>query len=253
MGKLKQHKKNGFTIIDNTIIRNKDISLKAKGMMLVLSSLPNGWNFTENGLTSILKESRDSVRTTLKELEKHGYLHRERVRDENGKYGGTDYHLYQQPILEQPIYEKPMYDNPTLDKNTQLNKEVLNKDKSNKEVLNKDLISIDETEKQILRVCELVIEHLNHTLGTNSFRYKAKKNQTPIRARLNDGFKLDDFIRVINYKHWEWQDTDYAKFLRPETLFGNKFDGYLSASFTAEDRERKKQEKFKKSLEFLDL
>lgn len=77
-----------------------------------------------------------------------------------------------------------------------------------------------------------VISYLNEKAGT---RYKAtsEKTKTAIRARAADGFTLDDFKTVIDKKCAEWIGTEWEKFLRPETLFGTKFEGYLNAKVTA--------------------
>lgn len=73
-----------------------------------------------------------------------------------------------------------------------------------------------------------IIEHLNIRAGTN-YKASSKKTQSCIHARLADGFTLDDFLIVIDKKSAEWIGTEYEKFLRPETLFGTKFEGYLNA------------------------
>lgn len=73
----------------------------------------------------------------------------------------------------------------------------------------------------------LVISHLNEVAGT-SFRANSDKALKHIGARLNDGFSADDMISVIDRKCSQWLGTDMAKFLRPETLFGPKFEGYLN-------------------------
>jgi uncharacterized phage protein (TIGR02220 family) len=72
-----------------------------------------------------------------------------------------------------------------------------------------------------------VIEYLNQKAGTN-YRHTTKKNQELIRARLNEKFTFDDFKTVIDKKVGEWKGTEMEKFLRPETLFGTKFEGYLN-------------------------
>ena len=68
---------------------------------------------------------------------------------------------------------------------------------------------------------------LNETTGSN-YKATSKKTQSLIRARLLDGFTVDDFKAVITKKAKEWQNTDMAQYLRPETLFGTKFEGYLN-------------------------
>ena len=76
---------------------------------------------------------------------------------------------------------------------------------------------------------ERVIDKLNDLAGTN-FRSSSSSTKTKIQARLNEGYALDDFIVVIENKVADWKGTDMAKYLRPETLFGNKFEGYLNQS-----------------------
>ncbi|MBM6159236.1 phage protein [Staphylococcus epidermidis] len=72
-----------------------------------------------------------------------------------------------------------------------------------------------------------VIDYLNQRTGKN-YKSTTKKNQTVIRARSDEGFSLDDFKRVIDNKVAEWKGTKMEKYLRPETLFGTKFEGYLN-------------------------
>lgn len=72
-----------------------------------------------------------------------------------------------------------------------------------------------------------VIDYLNQKNGT-SYRASSKKNKSLINARFSEGYSVDDFKKVIDIKSNDWIGTDMAKFFRPETLFGNKFDGYLN-------------------------
>lgn len=80
-----------------------------------------------------------------------------------------------------------------------------------------------------------IIEYLN--IKSNShYKYSTDKTQTLIKARIKDGFTLDDFKIVIDKKCEEWLGTDFEKFLRPETLFSNKFEGYLNQKITAKKK-----------------
>lgn len=85
-----------------------------------------------------------------------------------------------------------------------------------------------------------VINYLNQQTGKH-YKSTTKKNQTVIRARTDEGFTLDDFKKVIDNKVSEWKGTDMEKYLRPETLFGTKFEGYLNQQPNAVDEEWKKQ------------
>lgn len=85
----------------------------------------------------------------------------------------------------------------------------------------------DEDADAIRDSINAVVGYLNQRVGTR-FKANSKQTVTKIRARLNEGYTLDDFKRVIDTKANEWLDTDYEKYLRPETLFGNKFESYLN-------------------------
>lgn len=76
--------------------------------------------------------------------------------------------------------------------------------------------------------CNAVIAYLNEKAGT-AYRSKTKKTRDLIKARFNEGFTVEDFKTVIDKKCAEWLGTEYEKYLRPETLFGTKFEGYLNA------------------------
>ena len=72
-----------------------------------------------------------------------------------------------------------------------------------------------------------IIDYLNNKLGTH-YKDETKKTRDLIKARFNDGFNLEDFIIVIDKKYEDWKNSEQAKYLRPETLFGNRFESYLN-------------------------
>lgn len=85
----------------------------------------------------------------------------------------------------------------------------------------------DSDESDDAKIYESIVDYLNQRAGTN-YRATTKKTKDCIRARLNEGFTLDDFKTVIDKKAEEWIGTEYEKFIRPETLFGTKFESYLN-------------------------
>lgn len=96
-------------------------------------------------------------------------------------------------------------------------------------------IELDIEKELELNIYSPVVEYLN--LKTNSkYKSSSSKTRTLIKARVNEGFTLEDFKKVIDIKTKEWLGTDMAKYLRPETLFGPKFEGYLNQKETAEDK-----------------
>ncbi len=123
MAKVTVCKQSDFTVLDNGIFRDKNLSLKAKGLLATMLSLPKEWNYTIEGLTTILKDGKDSIRSALNELENNGYLVRKRIRNEKGQLAETEYIVYEKTnknteSLEnrqvQPKSENPTLDNPTL-------------------------------------------------------------------------------------------------------------------------------------------
>ena len=139
----------GYTVMSNHHLRNKELSLKAKGLLSQMLSLPEDWDYTLAGLSYINRESIDAIRTAVWELEKAGYITRRQGRDEKGKMTAIEYTIYEQPqppalenpTADKPILENPIPDNPTLENPTQLNKELLKTNLPKKEKLNTDISS----------------------------------------------------------------------------------------------------------------
>lgn len=87
-----------YVVMNNKFLRNKEMSLKAKGLLALCLSLPDDWNYSLNGLCAIVKESQTAVRSTLKELEKFGHLTRSRQQDKKGQFV-YEYVLYESPHI----------------------------------------------------------------------------------------------------------------------------------------------------------
>ena len=120
MSVFRVEKNKGYTVMSNHHLRNHALSLKAKGLLSQMLSLPDDWDYTLQGLAQINKESIDAIREAVRELERAGYIKRSRERDERGCLRGTVYTIYEQPHAEptpeEPTQEKPALDNPTLEK-----------------------------------------------------------------------------------------------------------------------------------------
>ena len=152
MAVFRVERNTGYTVMSNHHLRNKELSLKAKGLLSQMLSLPEDWDYTLSGLSYINRESIDAIRTAVWELEKAGYITRRQGRDEKGKMTAIEYTIYEQPqppeldcpVLENPtadnpILENPTTDNPTSENPTQLNKDISRTDLSKKEKSNTDL------------------------------------------------------------------------------------------------------------------
>ena len=108
MSIMRVHKTGNFTVMSNYHFKEKKMSLKAKGLLSLMLSLPDDWNYSVSGLVTLSKDGKDSVMTALAELEKFGYLTRERVVNDKGQFDGIEYNIYEQPQKEIPSAEKPI-------------------------------------------------------------------------------------------------------------------------------------------------
>ena len=142
MAVFRVERTHNYTVMSNHHLRDKGLSLKAKGLLSQMLSLPEDWDYTLAGLAKINAEGRDAIRAAVQELERAGYIRRSRVRDDKGCLRGTEYVIYErpqqpggdapespaaesffssQPALEEPVEGAPALENPTLENTTQLN------------------------------------------------------------------------------------------------------------------------------------
>jgi uncharacterized phage protein (TIGR02220 family) len=200
-----------FVIIDKTALQDNRLSWKAKGLLAYLLSLPDDWKVYVKELSKHATDGRDATNTAIKELIKVGYITRERVRGEDGQFTGWDYTVTENGFS---VNGKP---------------ENGKSNTTNNNLTNKDLISIVGQDPTSPIPFSEIINYLNEKIGTN-YKASTKATKTKINARWQEGFKLDDFKRVIDCKAAAWQyDTKMNQYLRPETLFGTKFESYLNA------------------------
>ena len=154
MAVFRVEKTKDFTVMSNHHLRNVALSLKAKGLLSLMLSLPENWDYTTKGLARICKDGVDSISAALKELEKHGYLTRQRIRDRHGRLGDIEYTIHEQPVQalsnkevslspkrENPRQVNPVQVNPELVKPEQENPVQLNIQETNTEKSNIDLVN----------------------------------------------------------------------------------------------------------------
>ena len=135
MAVFRIEKTRDYTVMSNYHLRDMSLSLKAKGLLSLMLSLPENWDYTMKGLARICKDGIDSISGGIRELEAHGYLIRARVRGANGQLGSIEYTILEQPktpspTQENPIRENPIQANPMLDAPIQENPAQLNKEES---------------------------------------------------------------------------------------------------------------------------
>ena len=99
MAVFRVEKTKDFTVMSNHHLRNVSLSLKAKGLLSLMLSLPDNWDYTTKGLAHICKDGVDSISSAIKELEKQGYLTRQRLRDAHGRLGDIEYVIHEKPVL----------------------------------------------------------------------------------------------------------------------------------------------------------
>ena len=145
MAVFRVEKTKDYTVMANHHLKNKDLSLKANGLLSQMLSLPDDWDYTLKGLSTINKESVDAIREAVKELERAGYIERSRSRNHKGHLKGTDYTIFEKPQLEpirgnptldKPLQDYPIRDKPILENPIQLNTNAFNTKSSKKYVEN---------------------------------------------------------------------------------------------------------------------
>ena len=98
----------GYTVMSNYHLRDKSLSLKAKGLLSQILSLPEDWDYTLSGLCYINRESKDAIRSAVNELERAGYIERHQTTDEGGKFSSNEYIIHEQPIPFPPLRPLPL-------------------------------------------------------------------------------------------------------------------------------------------------
>ena len=137
-----------YTDMSNYHLRDKNLSLKAKGLLSQMLSLPEDWAYTLAGLSYINRESKDAIRSAVNEQEKAGYVQRRQTTDANGKFSVNEYIIHECPVTPAPSLEKPLSENPTTDnpstaKPLSENPTQINTKKSRKEKQNTDRSNTD--------------------------------------------------------------------------------------------------------------
>lgn len=130
MSVMRVHKTANFTVMSNYHFKERTMSLKAKGLLSLMLSLPDDWDYSVSGLTTLSKDGKDGVMTALAELEKFGYLTRTRLVNDKGQFDGIEYNIYEQP-QEKPITEKPILAKSNAEKPPQSITNISNTNKPN--------------------------------------------------------------------------------------------------------------------------
>lgn len=187
---IRVNKTTDYTVMSNTHFKEKEMSLRAKGLLSLMLSLPDEWDYSIIGLAQLSKDGKDSVMKTLKELEKFGYLIRTRVTDERGRIAGYDYIVYESPQTEKPYTENPNTENPNTVNPPQLNTNILNTN-----ILNTNKLNNKEKRKKESSYDEILSSVADDDLKELYFEYI--KMRKMIKAPMTDR-ALTMLIKKVN-------------------------------------------------------
>ncbi len=209
MAVFRVERNNGYTVMSNHHLRNKELTLKAKGLLSQMLSLPENWDYTLKGLSLINREQIDAIREAVRELEKAGYIVRTRERDEKGRLRGADYVIYELPqipksdlpTLDNPTLDNPTQENPTLEKPTQENPTQLNKDISRTDLSKKDKSITDVSSTDSIPILSPFPSPLTEDEGQAAAPPERKRKETADRE--NEAFKIyrEIILDNIEYEH----------------------------------------------------
>ena len=193
MAVFRVEKSKDYTIMSNHHLKNKALSLKAKGLLSQILSLPEGWDYTLKGLACINRESVDAIRTAIWELETAGYIIRQQGRDAKGKMTTIEYTIYEQPqnqpapaqepvsgspVLENPTPENPSPANPTTGKPTSENPTQLNTKEINTYPEKTQISNIHPSNPDQTRIDPMQMEHWS-VYGNLKVQRKGAKSAAP--------------------------------------------------------------------------
>ena len=170
MSVFRINKTANYTVMSNHHFKEKKMSLKAKGLLSLMLSLPDDWDYSISGLATLSKDGKDSIMSALAELEKFGYLTRKRLTDDKGRFAGVEYNIFEIPQPKNPIPEKSNEDNENADKSNAENPAQLNTNLTNHlfNLLSNELSTKDEGLTELYQQYIKIREEMNSPLNETS-------------------------------------------------------------------------------------
>ena len=205
MAVFRIEKTRDYTVMSNHHLRDKSLSLKAKGLLSLMLSLPEEWDYTTKGLARICKDGVDSICAGVRELEEHGYVIRQRVRNPNGQLGAIEYTILEQPRPPEP--EKPERENPVLDNPEQASPVLEEPEQGNPAQLNTNRSSKEKSKKD-----------LSSTEGSNPVL------STPQAPRDSDGMGRDWMRERESYRELILENIEYDYLIQSHQLDRDRLD-----------------------------
>lgn len=199
MSVIRVLKNKDYTAMSKYHLKEKNMSLKAKGLLSQMLSLPEEWDYSIIGLTKINKDGIDSIKATLKELEEFGYLKRSRIKNDKGIFTDIEYTIYEKPQVEKPQVGNPHMGKPLVENPLQLNTNIINK-LNNKLINNKKENIKEKFKKPTLEEIE---------------EYCKERNNNIDAKRFYDYYETDNWKDVKNWKKklitWEMHQPKKKK------------------------------------------
>ena len=207
MAVFRIEKTRDYTVMSNHHLRDKSLSLKAKGLLSLMLSLPEEWDYTTKGLARICKDGVDSICAGVRELEEHGYVIRQRVRNPNGQLGAIEYTILEQPRPPEPKPQKPERENPVLDNPEQASPVLEEPEQGNPAQLNTNRSSKEKSKKD-----------LSSTEGSNPVL------STPKAPRGSDGMGRDWMRERESYRELILENIEYDYLIQNHQLDRDRLD-----------------------------
>ena len=207
MAVFRIEKTRDYTVMSNHHLRDKSLSLKAKGLLSLMLSLPEEWDYTTKGLARICKDGVDSICAGVRELEEHGYVIRQRVRNANGQLGAIEYTILEQPRPPEPKPGKPERENPVLDNPEQASPVLEEPEQGNPAQLNTNRSSKEKSKKD-----------LSSTEGSNPVL------STPQAPRDSDGMGRDWMRERESYRELILENIEYDYLIQSHQLDRDRLD-----------------------------
>lgn len=216
MSVMRVHKTANFTVMSNYHFKEKKMSLKAKGLLSLMLSLPEDWDYSVAGLTSLSKDGKDGVMTALGELEKFGYLTRTRLVNDKGQFDGIEYNIFEQP-QEKPVSEKPISANPILEKPISENPTQLNTN-SIKDLNNKILNILNTKDEELLELYQTYIELRKSTLSLKGLERLVARAKRLSKGNIRIEKEMIDAAIRNNWKDIYLPKEQELEFIKNEGL-----------------------------------
>ena len=255
MNKVARRKTSKYTTISNFFLRDKNLSLKAKGFLTVIMALPDDWDFSIKGICSILKEGKSAIYGVVQELKENRYCKTTPSRDEKGLILGLDYVFYEEPYEEEPNKEEPQQDNPHSENRDMDNMPQLNTKDDKEKNITKDLPKKEEKDKSFSKKEHIdynaIVKCWNETNPTlSNVKMLNNKRKEQIRNLLaSNNATVDDLMKAIkiismssfcqgkNDRNWrasfDWLIKD------TKSCFSRLFEG--AYAFTQDEKNKLRQ------------